>query len=110
MAHVRIAGLELTAAKRQVELDVRRALVAIQNARAGTEQAVVAVKIGRKFADGVAILYREGLASAQEVADANVNSFEAEVALARSRYGLGLSQLNLWASLGFDPLGNEVTP
>ncbi|MCI0527821.1 MAG: TolC family protein, partial [Nitrospira sp.] len=109
-ANARIAGLELSAVKRQVDRDIRRALVSSQNDRAVARQAQVAVDIGRRNAEEIAILYRQGLARALEVADANVRLFEAEVALAQARYGLGLSLLNLRAALGFDPLGNEVTP
>ena len=108
-ANARVADLELSAAKRQVDLDVRRALILIQNDRAVARQAQVAVGIGRQNTDEVTVLYRQGLASALEVADANVRLFEAEVALARARYGLGLSFLNLSAALGLDPLGNEVS-
>lgn len=109
-ATTRIADLELSAAKRQADLDVRRALISIQNDRAVARQAQVAVDIGRQNAEEVAVLYRQGLASALEVADANIRLFEAEVALARARYGLGLSLLDLRAALGLDPMGNEVSP
>jgi outer membrane protein TolC len=108
-ANARVADLELNAAKRQVDLDVRKALISIQNDHAVAQQAQVAVDVGRQNAEEVAVLYRQGLASALEVADANVRLFEAEVALARARYGLGLSLLSLRAALGLDPLGNEVT-
>ncbi|MCJ7485987.1 MAG: TolC family protein, partial [Candidatus Aminicenantes bacterium] len=52
-------------------------------------------------------LYRQGLASALEVADANVSLFEAEVGLVQERYGLGVAFLNLEAALGLDPFGKE---
>ena len=107
-ANARVADLEFSAAKRQVDLDVRRALISIQSDHAVARQAQVAVGIGRQNAEEVVVLYRQGLASALEVADANVRLFEAEVALARARYGLGLSLLNLRAALGLDPLGNKV--
>jgi outer membrane protein TolC len=106
-ANARIADLEFSAAKRQVDLDVRRALISIQNDHAVARQAQVAVGIGRQNAEEVVVLYRQGLVSALEVADANVRLFEAEVAFARARYGLGLSLLSLRAALGLDPLGNN---
>jgi outer membrane protein TolC len=107
-ANARIADLELSAAKRQVDRDVRRALISSQNDRAVARQAQVAVDVGRRNAEEIAVLYRQGLARALEVADANVRLFEAEVALAQARYGVGLSLLNLRAALGLDPLGDEV--
>jgi outer membrane protein TolC len=65
------------------------------------------VETGRKNAEEVTTLYRQGLAGALTVADANIRLFEAEVALARARYGLGLSLLNLRTALGLGPLGQE---
>jgi outer membrane protein TolC len=108
LAESRIAALELTAAQRQVETDVRRALVSIDSARAVNQQALAAAEVGRRNLEEVTVLYRQGLATALEVADANLRLFEAEVALARARYDVRLSWLDLWAALGLDPLGKEV--
>ncbi|KAA0256185.1 MAG: TolC family protein [Acidobacteria bacterium] len=102
------AELLLRAAERQVDLDVRRALVAIGNARAGIRQARVAADVARRNAEETAELYRQGLATAFALADANVRLFEAEVALVRERIGLGLARLDLRAATGLDPLGKEV--
>jgi outer membrane protein TolC len=107
-ALARIVGLELEAARRQVDLDVRRALIAMQKERAVAHEAEKAVEIGRQNAEEITVLYRQGLATALQVADANVRLFEAEVALAQARYGLGLSLLNLRAARGLDPLEGEV--
>jgi outer membrane protein TolC len=52
-------------------------------------------------------LYRQGLASALQVADATVRLFEAEVGFVAQRYGLGIAFLNLEAALGLDPFGKE---
>jgi outer membrane protein TolC len=106
-ALAKIADLEVLSAQRQVERDVRQALIAIESDRAATRQATVAVEVGRKNAEEVTTLYRQGLAGALTVADANIRLFEAEVALARARYGLGLSLLNLRTALGLNPLGHE---
>ncbi len=106
-ALARIADLEVLSAQRQIERDVRQALIAIESDRAATRQAAVAVETGRKNAEEVTTLYRQGLAGALTVADANIRLFEAEVALARARYGLGLSLLNLRTALGLGPLGQE---
>lgn len=107
-ALARSAALEVEATRRQVALDVHRALVDLESNRAATRQAAVAAQMGQRNAEEVALLYGQGLASALEVADANLRRFEAEVALARARYGQGLSHLNLRAALGFDPFGKEV--
>lgn len=109
-ALARGAALEVEATRRRVALDVRGALIDMENNRAATRQADVAARIGQRNAEEVAVLYGQGLASALEVADANLRRFEADVALVQALYGQGLSHLNLRAALGSDPFGMEVTP
>jgi outer membrane protein TolC len=101
------AELDVRAALRRVELDVRDSLVTLANARAALKLATVALDVARKNAAETAELYRQGLSSALQVADATVRLFEAEVDLARARYSLGITYLNLEAALGLDPLGKE---
>jgi outer membrane protein TolC len=92
---------------RQVEIDVREALVSLDSQRASLKQAAVAHDVAKKNAAETAELYRQGLASALQVADANVRLFEAAVQLVSQRYGLGIAFLNLEAALGLDPFGKE---
>ena len=106
-ALARLADLDLQAATRKVDVEVREALVLLDNQRASLKQASVAHEVAKKNAAETAELYRQGLASALEVADANVSLFEAEVALVQERYGLGTAFLNLEAALGLDPFGKE---
>lgn len=106
-ALARLADLDLQAAVRRVDVEVREALVSLENQRASLKQATAAHEVAKKNAAETAELYRQGLASALEVADANVSLFEAEVALVRERYGLGVAFLNLEAALGLDPFGKE---
>jgi len=106
-ALARLADLDVQAATRRVDVEVREALVSLDNQRASLKQASVAYDVAKKNAAETAELYRQGLASALEAADANVRLFEAEVALVRERYGLGISFLNLEAALGLDPFGKE---
>jgi len=103
----RAANFELRARERETSLQVTRARVALaqaQEALAATSTAVVAA---RKNALENTELYRQGLARALELADANVRLFEAEVALAGERFALGRAFLDLRAALGLDPLGRE---
>jgi outer membrane protein TolC len=109
-ALARITDLEARAQERQVELDVETARVTLESAQAGIQAALVAVEVARRNAEETAELYRQGLTRALEVADANVRLFEAEVALAAERFGLGLAFLDLRAAVGLDPLGREPTP
>ena len=102
-----LADLNVKASLRQVELQVREGLVSLENQRAALKQAIVAHNVAVRNATEIAELYRQGLASALEVADANVRMFEAEVTLVRERYGLAISYLNFEAALGLDPFGKE---
>lgn len=104
-----LADLDVKTVMRKVELDVRDALVSLDNQRATLKQAVVARDVARKNATETAELYRQGLTTALQAADANVSLFEAEVELVRERYGLGIAFLNLEAALGLDPFGKEPT-
>ena len=101
------ADLDVQAGMRQVDLQVREALVSLENQKASLRQAVVAHEVAKRNATEIAELYRQGLASALQVADAIVSLFEVEVTLVRERYGLGISYLNLEAALGLDPFGKE---
>jgi len=106
-ALAKLADLDVQAAVRRVDLEVREALVSMANQRASLKQATTAHEVAKKNAAETTELYRQGLASALQVADANVSLFEAEVALVQERYGLGVAFLNLEAALGLDPFGKE---
>jgi len=106
-ALVRVAELDVLSALRRVDIDVRNALVSLGSQRASLKEAGVAHQVAQKNAMETAALYRQGIASALEVADANVRLFEAEVALASKRYGLAVAYLNFEAALGLDPFGKE---
>ena len=106
-ALVRIAELDVTNALRRVDIDVRNALVSLSSQRASLKEAETAHEVAQKNALETAALYRQGIASALQVADANVRLFEAEVAFVGERYGLGLAYLNFEAALGLDPFGKE---
>jgi outer membrane protein TolC len=102
-----LADLDVKTALRKVELDVRDALVSLENQRATLKQAEVAHEVAKRNATETAELYRQGLSTALQAADANVSLFEAEVALVQERYGLAIAFLNLEAALGLDPFGKE---
>ena len=101
------ADYDVQLRERQIELEVRRALVELNSEQASSRQAKVAAEVGRRNARESTELYRQGLASALEAADANVRLFEAEVALARAGYGVTRAWLGLRAALGLDALGQE---
>ena len=102
-----MADLDVQSAERKVEVDVRSAFIALNNARASLKVATVAHNVALKNAAETAELYRQGLSQALQVADANVRLFEAEVGLVQARDSLGIAYLNLDAALGLDPFGKE---
>jgi len=101
------ADLSLQASLRKAELDVRDALVLLESQRAALKLARVAYEVAVRNATETTELYRQGLSSALQAADANVRLFEANVEYVQARYGLGIAFLNLEAALGLDPLGKE---
>ena len=107
VALARAAELESTSRTRRVDVDIERARVELRNAQAALKQSELATEQARKNAEETSILYRQGLSTALAVSDAALRLFEAEVALARSRYSLGVALLDLRAAVGLDPLGKE---
>lgn len=103
----RAAALDAKAVERRVGVEVEQARVSFRNAQAALQQGTLAARAAQKNAEEAAELYRQGLASALTVADASLRLFEAEVALARARFGLGLALLDFRAAVGLDPVGKE---
>lgn len=108
LALVRAAQLQLDAARRRVELEVRSAVVGLQNEQASFREAVIAADAARRNAEETGELYRQGLAGALEVADANVRRFEADVAESRARYQLALAYLSYRDAIGTSPTSLET--
>ncbi|XXF81596.1 TolC family protein [Myxococcaceae bacterium GXIMD 01537] len=107
VALTRALALDTQALSRRVDVDIQRARVALESAQAAVRQSELAAKTARVNAEESSILYRQGLTSALSVTDASVRRFEAEVALAQSRYALGVALLGLRSAVGLDPLGKE---
>jgi len=103
-AIVRGAELELESSLRDVERQVRSAEVQLTSEQAARRGASAAVVAARKNAEETLILYREGLASALELADANQQLFEAEVAEATATYRMALAYLSLREASGVAPV------
>jgi outer membrane protein TolC len=99
------ADLDVKAAQRAVDVQVRSAVVTLTIQQASLKQATVALDVARKNASETAELYRQGLTGALQAADANVRLYEAEVEFVRERYGLAMAFLNLRLALGLDPFG-----
>jgi outer membrane protein TolC len=107
-AQAAISDLSLVALARNVDAQVRSTVALLVSAQATfyvTEQAMSAARLS---VDETAILYRQGLAKAIELVDANDQRFTAEVNYVSAEYGMAQAYLNFRQALGLDPLGTEL--
>lgn len=100
LANLRGAELTLEFQQRDVERELRGAGVQLTTEQAALREAVAAVRAAQKNTNETNILYREGLASALELADATQQLFEAEVAEVTARYRMALAYLSLREASG----------
>jgi outer membrane protein TolC len=107
-ANAKIADLTFESLVRAVRSDVHASVVSLESQQAafrGTERAVEA---SRRSAEETQILYKQGLAKAIELVDANDSRFQAEVAYAVAEYAMARAYLDLRQALGLDALGTEL--
>lgn len=107
LAELRGLELALQASLRQVEREMRGAGVQLTTEQASLREAAAALTAARKNANETTALYREGLASALELADANQRLFEAEVAEVTARYRMAVAYLSLLEARGEAPVGES---
>jgi outer membrane protein TolC len=104
VALTRGAELELDLSLRDVERQIRSAGVLLTTEQAALREAAAALRAARKNADETNELYRQGLASALELADANQRLFEAEVAEVTARFRMAQAYLALREARGVGPV------
>ena len=104
-ALVRGAELQLQLEQRDVERELRSAAVELTSEQAALREAVAALRAARRNAEETNALYREGLASALELADANRQLFDAEVAEVTARFRMAIAYLALREAQGVGPVG-----
>jgi outer membrane protein TolC len=107
-AQAEIADLNLQALNRSVEEQVRSSLAVLVAAQGAFHVAQDAVTAARQSVDETAILYRQGLAKAIELVDANDTRFTSEINFASAQFGMAQAYLSLRQALGLDPLGTEL--
>jgi outer membrane protein TolC len=107
-AQVSIAELNLQQLVRNVDAQVRGAVALLVAAQAEFQVAGQARDAARLNVDETAILYRQGLAKAIELVDANDSRFTAEVNYAGAQYTMAEAYLALRQAMGLDPLGTEL--
>jgi outer membrane protein TolC len=91
--------------RRRLGLELSNGLSDLATAVAAVEQAQVRVKVAQQNAEETAVRFAQGLSTALEQADAIVAAYEAEVELARSRFGQQQAQLALEQAVGRWPAG-----
>ncbi len=107
-AQAEIADLTLKLLVRNVDAQVRSAAALLASAQAGFRVAYKAMVASQQNVEETAILYRQGLAKAIELVDANDARFTAEVNYADTQYTMEEAYLNLRQALGLDALGTEL--
>lgn len=105
LANVRGAELQLELEMRQVARELRSAAVQLAAEQASLTEASAATRAAQKNTNETSILYREGLASALELADATQQLFEAEVAEVTARYRMAVAYLSLHEASGGTAVG-----
>ena len=103
-----IAELSLKLLVRNVDAQVRSAVALLVSAQAALDAAEDSVKSARQNVEETAILYRQGLAKAIELVDANDSRFTAEVNSASAEFTMAQAYLSLRQALGLEPLGTEL--
>jgi outer membrane protein TolC len=106
-AQASIADLNLRQLGRSVDAQVRGSAALLVSAQAALVVAEDAMKAARQGVDEAAILYRQGLAKAIELVDANDTRFTSEINYAGAEYAMAQAYLNLRQSLGLGPLETE---
>ncbi|MBX3187092.1 MAG: TolC family protein [Labilithrix sp.] len=90
--------------RRSVQTDVDLAIIALRAAREAHRIALDQTAAAQKLSDETEILYRQGLARALELTDANARRFDAEVARAAAKLSMEQAYLELRFALGLGPL------
>lgn len=107
-AQASIADWTTTELERTVDEQVRSSVVSLEAAQNALGAAGQALDAARKSADETAVLYKQNLAKAIELVDANDQRFLAEVSYATAEYSVALAYLSLRQSLGLDPIGTDL--
>jgi outer membrane protein TolC len=107
-AQQEIADQNLLLLVRTVDAQVRSAAALLVAAQGAYRAASDGVKFAQQNVDETAILYRQGLATALELVDANDSRFTAESNFASAQFAMAQAYLGLRQALGLDALGTEL--
>jgi outer membrane protein TolC len=95
--------------RRTVDNDIRVALVSLRAARDAFKISDEAIAAAQKSTEETEILYRQGLARAIELTDANGRRFDAEVTRASAKLTMEQAYLELRFALGLGPVDEGVS-
>lgn len=107
-AQAEIADLDTQLLVRTVDQQVRSAVALLAAAQLAFRDAGDARKFAQQNVDETSVLYKQGLATALELIDANDSRFTAEVDYATAEYAMAQAYLTLRQALGLDALGTEL--
>lgn len=96
--------------RRSIATDLGLALASLQAARESDRIAEAAVAAAQRNTAEAEILYRQGLARAIEVVDANARRFDAEVSRATAKLAMEQAYLELRYVLGLGPVDEPASP
>lgn len=109
-ALVRAEELELQLQERSATNQIRTAITRLESEQVSIRSAGTAADAARRNALETNILYREGLATSLELADAGVQLFEAEAEHVRALYDVAIAWLDIRAAAGLPPLPQGDDP
>jgi outer membrane protein TolC len=89
---------------RQIRLQVRQAVIGLVASRSSLVAAQDGLTAAQQNVQETDVLYKQGLAKAIELVDANASRFDAEVALAAAQLDLRRSEIDLRNALGLFPV------
>jgi outer membrane protein TolC len=104
LAQAESQSLDEQLLRRSVEADVQAALATLRAAREAFKITEEAIAAATKSAEETEILYRQGLARAIELTDANGRRFDAEVSRASAKLSMEQAYLELRFALGYGPV------
>jgi outer membrane protein TolC len=109
LAQAESGFLDEKALRRSIATDVALALAALKSAREVFQASAQGVDVSRKNTSEVETLYKQGLAKALDVVDANGRRADAEAGLETARLAMQQAYLALRLAVGFDPLEDAAT-
>lgn len=107
-AQASISTLQVDTLIRAIASDVRTAAALLTASQAALQSAEQAVTAAKQSLEETTILYRQGLAKAIELVDANDSRFSAETGYATAEFSVAEAYLALREAMGLDPLGTVL--